>query len=639
MRLLPYCYERVSSKDQVVSGGGLDDQRSQIEQFLARRASEFTEERIFIRDEGVSAFKDANISPASNLGKFLQDVKDGKIGEGAALVVTSLDRLSRRNAWEESTMQFIVNSDIAIFDASLNMKFHKDDPFTKIIMELVGLRGNNESLVKSIRSKVAWESKLRKALENGQVISNRMPRWLRNQDNRYEVIEEQKTLITFVFDSYINGLSTGEIVSQLDNDWRLVTVSKLLRDRRLIGEHVRGNGDVFHNVYPVIVDREKFNIVQTMLDARQPATVNKAKDLLSNQDEVRTIFSLYEEGLSVGQIVRRIKNDWSTANVLRVLRDENVVEKEIIDNLTFKRVSDALTKKGVAKKVRKDITRAENDVITNLFSGNLHCGMCGGRIALHYNHLKTKYVSCRNREEKKTCNAKSVQYTNIERNILETVKQVDFASLVSNQDMDLHRSNIKSELDMLRVEEQRYIAAIEKRRQEKKRVSFDLSNGLEETRDAIEDFEKQLSTSDTNAQPEFLFDIEEALNPENLELRAQLRKELKHVVSKIHYTRFDKYIQIRIDYHVDVIRHVLIINNKGGTLAANIAIHSKDNVYSYETASFTLIEDRNTNICSIDESYDISIQDYGLLMNYMQGIANQSIISYMAMNMSDIINK
>lgn len=401
MRLLPYCYERVSSKDQVVSGHGLGDQRSQISQFLDRNSDKFLEERVFITDEGVSAFKDANISPESNLGLWLQDVRDSKVGKGAALIVTSLDRLSRRNAWSESAIQFIVNSDIVIFDISTNLILQKDDPMTKIHMEIILQRSHNESVMKSVRAKTAWNTKLKKAIENGEVISNKMPRWLENQENRYAVIEEQAVVIRTVFDNYINGQSTGEIVRRLENDWRLVTVSKLLRDRRLIGEHVRSGGEVISNVYPVVIEKEKFDIVQNMLDARQPATVNKAKDLLANPDEVKTIFSLYEEGLSVGQIVRRIQNDWSTVNVLRVLRDANVVEREIIDNLTFKRVTDNLTKKGVAKNVRKDITRSENDVITNLFSGNLHCGMCGGRVALHYNHLKTKYISCRNREEKR----------------------------------------------------------------------------------------------------------------------------------------------------------------------------------------------------------------------------------------------
>lgn len=77
--LLPYWYDRVSSKDQVVTGRGLGVQRSQIVQCLDRNADKFADERIFITDEGVSAFKDANISPESNLGLWLLDVRDSKV--------------------------------------------------------------------------------------------------------------------------------------------------------------------------------------------------------------------------------------------------------------------------------------------------------------------------------------------------------------------------------------------------------------------------------------------------------------------------------------------------------------------------------------------------------------------------------
>jgi hypothetical protein len=60
----------------------LDDQRSIIEQYLDDNAEKFSNERIYITDEGVSAFKNANISPDSNLGKFLQDVRNRMYGRG-----------------------------------------------------------------------------------------------------------------------------------------------------------------------------------------------------------------------------------------------------------------------------------------------------------------------------------------------------------------------------------------------------------------------------------------------------------------------------------------------------------------------------------------------------------------------------
>ncbi|EPA3923341.1 hypothetical protein ACQ3IZ_004332, partial [Escherichia coli] len=60
--LRPICYERVSSIQQIEGGGGLDDQRSALEGYLDRNSDKFNNERVFIQDRGVSAFKNSNIS-------------------------------------------------------------------------------------------------------------------------------------------------------------------------------------------------------------------------------------------------------------------------------------------------------------------------------------------------------------------------------------------------------------------------------------------------------------------------------------------------------------------------------------------------------------------------------------------------
>lgn len=639
MKYIPYCYRRLSTMSQVVSGQGLDDQRSIIERFLEENAEKFTGEPTYITDEGISAYKDANIAEDSALGLFLKDVKEHRIGFGSALLVTSLDRLSRRNAWSENTIQFIVNSDVVVFDISTGLVLKKDDPFTKIHMEIILSRSHNESLMKSVRAKTAWENKVLKAVEKGEVLSNKLPRWLENVDNKYALKPGKAEEIRQIFEWYIHGYSTGQIVKMLNDGSRLVTISKLLRDRRLIGEHKRLNGQILPSVYPIVVEPEKFAIVQNLIDSNKAHVGNAPDNLLENTEEVEEIFRLTEEGLSTGQIVRKLKNGWTTVNVLRVLRDEEVVKKEIIDNLTFKRVQERLTKKGIAKRVRKDITRSENDVITNLFAPVLHCGLCGGRVALHYNHLKTKYISCRTREEKKTCTAKGVQYIHLEENILSTIRKINFSALMdSEENKNFSGEAKKAELQSLRAEEKRYIDAIKERELQKKRKSFELQAGLSDVRDAIEELAKEIANNKTlEVLPAFNFDMSKALDPENLEIRAAIKKEIKQVVRTINYVRFDKYISVEMKYFTDVLRHVLIIKNKGGELVANIAIQDHGDSITYETPSFVLVEDKENRVCSIDDKYKVTVQDYGLLLNYMQGIADQKIVDYMIANMPQIL--
>ena len=48
-----------------------------------------------MEDDGKSAFKGKHRAVGSDLGRFLADVKAGKIPKGTVLIVESLDRLSR----------------------------------------------------------------------------------------------------------------------------------------------------------------------------------------------------------------------------------------------------------------------------------------------------------------------------------------------------------------------------------------------------------------------------------------------------------------------------------------------------------------------------------------------------------------
>lgn len=566
--LRPICYERVSSIQQIEGGGGLDDQRSALEGYLDRNSDKFNNERVFIQDRGVSAFKNSNISSESQLGIFLQDVQNRKYGEGDALIVMSLDRISRRSSWAEDTIRFIVNSGIEVHDISASTVLRKDDPHSKLIMELIQMRSHNESLMKSVRAKAAWDRKIIEAVQNGTVISNKMPMWLKNVDNRYQVIQEKADLIIRCFEWYRDGFSTGEIVKRIaDPKWQMVTVSRLVRDRRLLGEHKRYNDEVIHNVYPKVIDDDLFLTANRMMDRVMLEKNKPAEDLLLESEVVQEIFQLYESGLGSGAIVKRLPKGWSTVNVLRVLRDKKVVTQKIIDNLTFERVNQKLSMNGVANRIRKDITIAQDDYITNLFPKSLKCGYCGGNIAIHYNHVRTKYVICRNREERKICDAKSIQYIRIEKNILKCVKNVDFQKLMieSTGSETSVLDGLREELSSLRREESSYNDKINERKLAGKRVGIHLNDGLTEVQDRIEEIEKEIISAQTVREiPQFDFDMDEVLDPMNIELRAKVRKQLRLVLKVVKYWMFDKRIFVQLEYFNDVLSHMLVIDNKRG---------------------------------------------------------------------------
>ena len=240
---------------------------------------------------------------------------------------------------------------------------------------------------------------------------------------------------------------------------------------------------------------------------------------------------------------------------------------KIIDNLTFERVNEKLSRSGIANRIRKDITIAQDDYITNLFPKILKCGHCGGNIAIHYNHVRTKYVICRNREEKKICDAKSFQYTRIEKNILQLVKNIDFNNLMmeGQSDSDLLLTSLREELSTLKKEEETYQIKINERKVAGKKTSLPLMTGLTEVQDRIEEIESEiLNAKNIKEIPVFDFDINKVLDPMNVELRAKLRKELRLVLKSVKYWIFGKRIFVQLEYFNEILSHVLVIDNKRG---------------------------------------------------------------------------
>lgn len=643
--LRPICYERVSSIQQVDTGGGLYDQRSTIEDYLDRNSNIFLNNRIFIQDAGISAFRNSNISPQSQLGIFLQDVQNRKYGEGDALIVLSLDRISRRSSWAEDTIRFIVNSGIEIHDISASTVLRKDDPHSKLIMELIQMRSHNESLMKSVRAKAAWDRKIIEAVKNGTVISNRMPIWLKNVDNKYQIIEEKVNQIRQCFGWYKDGFSTGEIIKRIgDPKLQMVTVSRWIRDRRLLGEHERYNGDIVHNAYPKVIDDDLFITANRMMDRVMLEKRKPAEDLLLEPEVVQEIFKLYESGIGTGAIVKRLSKGWSTVNVLRVLRDKRVVKEKIIDNLTFERVNKLLSQNGVANRIRKDITIAQDDYITNLFPKILKCGCCGGNIAIHYNHVRAKYIICRNREEKKICNSKSIQYIRVEKNILKCVKNIDFNKLMMEEYLTENSilDNIREELSTLRREEKNYIEKINARKTEGKRVGIHLNDGLTEVQDRIEDLEKEIiNTKDGKEIPKLDFNLEEVLDPMNVELRAKVRKELRLVLKSVKYRVISKSIFVSLEYYTNVLGHVIVINNQrgGGDVQTEFAIEEHEGRRIYRSDSFALSYKNGDEVPQFHTFEGISINnfEYLKLRDLIEEIEGNGVVARWMYNNYDFI--
>ncbi len=143
-------------------------------------------------------------------------------------------------------------------------------------MLLIVSRGNNESKIKSERSTAGWAARLRDTLENGKVFTKKLPFWLSaDENNNYVVIPDQVEIINNIFKDYTNGLSCPMIARKLneasiktstDSQWRSTTISKLIKDERLIGSFRRASDkSLIPNVFPVVVDEELFAIANRII--------------------------------------------------------------------------------------------------------------------------------------------------------------------------------------------------------------------------------------------------------------------------------------------------------------------------------------------------------------------------------------
>ncbi|MGU5593899.1 recombinase family protein [Aeromonas sanarellii] len=294
-----HVYTRISKTSQQ-EGSGLDEQLARIEAYIQSKTHQFQGEPQYWQDIGLSAYKNKNIVDGQ-LGEFIKLVEEGKIGKGHALVIYSLDRLSRRSSWDEDTIQKLVKAGVDIHDVSIPLVLNIDDSFSKIHMELIVQRGNNESKIKSERATAGWAKRLKDTLEHGKVFTKRLPHWLKaDADNNIVLIPEYVELIKRIFKEYTNGLSSPMIAKRLNEEgiktstgslWRADTLTKLIKDERLRGNHVQFNDQtLIPNIFPVIIDSELFTIANRIREQNVVSTKGRPRES-KNEKVINNIIS------------------------------------------------------------------------------------------------------------------------------------------------------------------------------------------------------------------------------------------------------------------------------------------------------------------------------------------------------------
>lgn len=289
-----YSYRRFSSRRQA-SGHSLQRQIDSARRWCIEHDLEL-DESLALSDLGISAYKGDNVSRGA-LSGFLRAVETGHVPKGSILLVESLDRLSR-NAIPEASglLTSIVRAGIRVVSMIDGYEWNNEtiNDFHSFLLSVVLFsRANEESSTKAKRVSQKFQSKR----ENGLPVVSIMhgPGWVIPRADRsgWDLDPDKAQSVRQVFALTAGGLGGIAIARIANNEgwvrpwrgrrnasdaWEHTAISRLLRDRRVLGEwqphrvvarKLVPDGDPVLHYFPAVIDEQLWHKAQAAISTRQ----------------------------------------------------------------------------------------------------------------------------------------------------------------------------------------------------------------------------------------------------------------------------------------------------------------------------------------------------------------------------------
>ena len=282
----PKVYSYIRFSDARQSAGASSERQAA---YAARWAAEHglvLDERLSMRDEGLSAFHGAHIKVGA-LGVFLAAVEAGHVARESVLVVEGLDRLSRAEPIQaQAQLTQIINAGISVVTASDGKVYSRErlkaNPMDLVYSLLVMIRAHEESDTKSKRVRDAirrqclgWQA----GTYRGLVSYGKTPAWLQVVGGRWYLVDERAAAIRVAVDMCLQGMGTGHIARTLHaaglaSSAAVPTsghLTRLLAHPALAGDkHLDLDGEthVLSGYYPPVIDRPTWQALQEALGLR-----------------------------------------------------------------------------------------------------------------------------------------------------------------------------------------------------------------------------------------------------------------------------------------------------------------------------------------------------------------------------------
>ncbi|MCH9000226.1 MAG: recombinase family protein, partial [Proteobacteria bacterium] len=281
-RATAYSYQRFSTPDQM-KGDSLRRQTEAATAYAEAHGLNLDTDLTF-HDLGISAFRGANVNDGA-LGQFIAAADSGKIAPGSFLLVESLDRLSRAEPLVAlNRLADLVGRGIRVITLDDGQE-HNAESLTRLdglIVPLVKASlAHEESAKKSKRGRAAWTQKKKRAAANGEILTARVPAWLRVRDGKMETDMRRAKIVRRIFDLSAAGHGKAAIARQFNegkvatfgtaDGWHASYIQKILRNEAVIGTYqphrntyVDGKrkrapeGDPIENYFPAVVEPSLF---------------------------------------------------------------------------------------------------------------------------------------------------------------------------------------------------------------------------------------------------------------------------------------------------------------------------------------------------------------------------------------------
>lgn len=222
-----YSYIRFSRAHQI-EGDSLRRQTKATIDYCKRHKLTL-DESLNLRDFGVSAFKGKNAKQGA-LSRFIAACESGIVPQGSALILESLDRLSRQSPRKTVRLltELLDDYGIEIHLTSVGKVFRpeNEDGVDLIFAVALAMRAHEESEMKSKRLKEVFAEKRRKAAEKGVHITKTLPWWLAWDEEGKTITcpDDRREILERLFREVADGASPLAVARMLNDEgkptWR-----------------------------------------------------------------------------------------------------------------------------------------------------------------------------------------------------------------------------------------------------------------------------------------------------------------------------------------------------------------------------------------------------------------------------------